>query len=983
MSAPQRGPRSRQYGLYRKEYLFSTSHRPWLRTLLDATDRKDIPVHEARSRTDTKVLSECHNVKGNVGRTEEVNKKRERDRRSVSSLVGRTPVENMSHCDHAPNAQYSGLDLLCTVKHEKQCNLRDIDYMGWIHGERPRPRPSISISSHSMLGTKVKEGSHTHNFLDVTDIHIPASFDDGNGHGSAIYYDYGEVSGTGGNFHDHLNPPNIPMSAIGSPWTNIDQYPSVQASQYETFFRPVHGIGAFTHLPLSHTGVQLSVGDASALLHESPPKSNISTFSELGHALQEVGSSVSSVGSEGIEMTFENTGMADSANNTSATVYLWSQEGATTHQSPISTDFTPEIPSSVDKGKPPYPDPNQLRSFEHLYWPFVVRWIEGTLDEDEADRYPFTISPSSRKIRGRNKVSGTIRSLLVCGPSDHGDRILPPGDVWVKTSFPAMISVSIGGGKWNEWVGNNPKKAFKAEHPNLKGRYLWYCQQYKFKWLKSSGIRSNKKQWKRPGHVGGDFMRRIGRVDLRGNPRDASAQDIIDVMQSLQDVQEIRPQKIRSCTECLRSRSPCIRILEDGGRTCERIGASMAGIAGWLLQSLVRYLDVVSLCKSMRLYQALAFPSRSSGPLPLAKPWSAPSVLPRKFWECLGRVRPSGTSCDGSFLATSWRFPRKFPNESTSGQTDLQTCTGSNGRDLIRDKWPGCVATREPIHPTLRSPRAQIGTSCVKHPIPTNLNWQRCPNTIDRIKQWCSVDAEFADGEHIYCLMHNSEMFQHDTSKAGGSQVVFRLHGFLGSHFDVWIPRDRDSRIDCAVPTEDRCVELTGQPCQDIFQEQVDVLKILVKHIATCIGVDYSSCTRTMISPQGGICMRLTAGSVQDLATYRLDDSGRLAKLMSPLQEGDFVEVGSRLHIRGRESPLGVKELDFEMRVVRIIRLCRRDLVPLFYFTEGLPTWNSFDRIQEKQVEKSDADGKRVHCVCPQILFRSGKRCYLKAIVLA
>ncbi|KAI0057147.1 hypothetical protein BV25DRAFT_1920364 [Artomyces pyxidatus] len=112
----------------------------------------------------------------------------------------------------------------------------------------------------------------------------------------------------------------------------------------------------------------------------------------------------------------------------------------------------------------------------------TVRWMRTTLRGEEVNAYCYADEPAASVPR-ESFSTRLIRNVLVYGRANHGNRRMPAGDVWVKSSSPKQVSISLGEGNWVEWQGN--VRAEVVAHPLLPSRRLWFDFEKEFVWIKT------------------------------------------------------------------------------------------------------------------------------------------------------------------------------------------------------------------------------------------------------------------------------------------------------------------------------------------------------------------------------------------------------------------------------------------------------------------------------------------------------------------
>ncbi|KAI0056640.1 hypothetical protein BV25DRAFT_1842154 [Artomyces pyxidatus] len=272
----------------------------------------------------------------------------------------------------------------------------------------------------------------------------------------------------------------------------------------------------------------------------------------------------------------------------------------------------------------------------------------------------------------------------------------------------------------------------------------------------------------------------------------------------------------------------------------------------------------------------------------------------------------------------------------------------SNGV-LVRDMWPGIVATRECRHSRLYS-----------------ASWQRCPAELEDVFAWCKVLANKPrvpeDRLKQYSLIHQSIDVKPLGRRGIPHPVSFRVQGFLAD-FNLQLTGNWNGDIGHA-PAAIQHVRLDGGAFEDIFSGQVDALRNVAHVVQESLCPDSPKPVIDMICPDGTIyanrnvfmphpsanglfnrSVELTPvedpdGAIAAIAhSWRIpyrsrfgrrNDMGYTKELPpSNLQRGDFIEITAELEMFMNEPPNAVPTFEVRLRLRNLVRLCKAEFMPL------------------------------------------------------
>ncbi|KAI0067113.1 hypothetical protein BV25DRAFT_1835422 [Artomyces pyxidatus] len=196
-----------------------------------------------------------------------------------------------------------------------------------------------------------------------------------------------------------------------------------------------------------------------------------------------------------------------------------------TLETPANSPPTVEELVTFPKPQPPYPRSCHLPLVSTSKHSMHVRWMNMMLRLSEIDEYCYAVETTRSIKKGRAVLTAAARNALVWGPLGHRNSVMPAGDVWVQSTPPGRVSISLGNGNWMDWAGN--AQAEGVSHPLLPERRLWFAYDTGFSWVVKSGLKSRRTGWK--GAIR-DYMMLPEFGDGRGHPRQATVEDVVTIM---------------------------------------------------------------------------------------------------------------------------------------------------------------------------------------------------------------------------------------------------------------------------------------------------------------------------------------------------------------------------------------------------------------------------------------------------------------------
>ncbi|KAI0066309.1 hypothetical protein BV25DRAFT_1913067 [Artomyces pyxidatus] len=222
------------------------------------------------------------------------------------------------------------------------------------------------------------------------------------------------------------------------------------------------------------------------------------------------------------------------------------------------------IPPKVD---PPYANPRRLPvvSTSHL---MHVRWLNIMLEGREVEIYPYRLHPNVVTKNGKPFVTASTRNALVWGPLDHASTVMPPGDVWIQSTLPGKVSISLGEGDWVEWLGN--ERTDEYSHPLLPDRRLWFAYDAEFSWVKKAGLPWRRSSWSGMIRETEANLRASAHTNARGHPRQATVKDVVSIMSKNTIKLTQSGSTAVACVPCHAEKAKCFRYSNGDNVPCDR-----------------------------------------------------------------------------------------------------------------------------------------------------------------------------------------------------------------------------------------------------------------------------------------------------------------------------------------------------------------------------------------------------------------------------